>query len=294
MDRFRAMQVFRSVAQARSFTAAAERLDTTHSSVSRTIAQLEAELGTRLINRNSRRLTLTGAGERFHLACIEILDRVDDAVRAVADEGRPPTGPLRVSLPLAIGTLELHAWLPSFQARYPGVRLDLSCDDRFVEMTGSRFDVALRISEQIADAALVARKLTVSELVLVASPTYVGHHGLPRTAAELEQHRLLDYAGSASGWTLHSVAGERRMKIEPWLRVDTIVALHAAALAGIGIAAFTARTVAGDLAQGRLIRILPDHTLGVRHYYAVFPHSRHPSLKVRAFVDHMAEHYRST
>ncbi|RPE77274.1 LysR family transcriptional regulator [Vulcaniibacterium tengchongense] len=292
MDRFRAMQVFRSVAEARGFSAAAGRLGTTHSSVSRTVRQLETELGTRLVNRNTRRLTLTGAGERFYHACVEILDRFDGAMRSVAEEHRQPSGLLRVSVPLVVGTLELEGWLPGFLARYPDVRLELSCDDRFVEMGGSRFDVALRISEGIPDLPLVARRLAASERVLVASPSYVSRQGLPRSVAELAQHRMLRYRDDA-GYEPPDGAGRGRTQAEPGLQVDTIAALHAAALAGIGIAAFTAKTVAGDIAGGRLLRVLPEHAFGVRHYYALYPHARHPPLKVRAFVEHMAEYYRA-
>lgn len=295
MDRLQAMRAFRAVVEANGFSAAAERLDTTHSSVSRQIKQLETELGARLINRNTRSLTLTGTGERCYALFVEILDRVDHAMRSIAEEGKRPSGVLRISAPLAIGTLELENWLPAFQKRYPDVRIDLSCDDRFVDLVSSRFDVALRISEPLADTSLVARTLAVSDLVLVAAPSYVTRHGLPRRASELGRHRFLNYStrNAARELTLIPTRGDPiRIAVDSGLKVDTIVALHAAVMAGLGIAAFTSKTVETDLARGRLIRILPGHTLGTRHYHAVYPHSRHLSLKVRAFVEHMAEHYR--
>ncbi|MFC3551050.1 LysR family transcriptional regulator [Lysobacter cavernae] len=297
MDKLQAMRAFRAVVEANGFSAAAERLDTTHSSVSRQIKQLETELGARLINRNTRNLTLTGTGERCLALFVEILDRVDHAMYAIAEEGKQPSGILRISAPLAIGTLELENWLPAFQKRYPDVRIDLSCDDRFVDLIGNRFDVALRISEPLADTSLVTRTLAVSDLVLVAAPAYITRHGLPRRASELGRHRFLNYStrNAARELTLVPARGDSvRIAINTWLKVDTIVALHAAVMAGLGIAAFTLKTVETDLARGRLIRILPSHTLGARHYYAVYPHSRHLSLKVRAFVEHMAEHYRTS
>lgn len=292
MNQMLAMRVFRCVVEARGFSAAAERLDTTHSSVSRHVQHLESLLGVRLINRNTRRMSLTAAGERYYDACVDILDRVEAAAQVVAAEQERPSCLLRISAPLVVGTLELAHWLPGFQQRYPEVQMDLSCSDPFVDLVAEGVDVAIRICGPMADSSLVARLLNVSPMVMVASPAYVYRHGLPRNVAELESHRLLTY-GATTQWPLQEESGETVMlDCLSAFHTDTITALHACALAGGGIAAFTQATVQNDLLAGRLVRILPGFTLGQRHYYALYPHGRNLPAKVRAFVDYMADYYR--
>ena len=294
MNQLLAMRAFRCIVECRGFTAAAERLDTTHSTISRQLQQLEAELGTRLINRNTRRFSLTTAGQQYYAACVDILDRLDQAALAVGQARETPSGLLRISAPVVIGTLELASWLPAFQQRYPEVEVDLSCDDRFVDLIAEGFDVALRICGPLADSSLVARLLTVSEMVLVASPTYVARHGLVRQVSELADHQLLAFAGGGD-WSLTDARGlTTAVRAQGRFKADSISSLHAAALAGVGIAAFTRATVQDDLLHGRLVQILPNYSLGQRHYYALYPHSRHVALKVQVFVEFMAEHYRKT
>ncbi|MFP2768873.1 LysR family transcriptional regulator [Oceanisphaera sp. KMM 10153] len=293
MNQMLAMRVFRCIVESRSFSAAAERLDTTHSSVSRHLQQLESSLGVRLINRNTRNMSLSAAGERYYTACVDILDRVDAASRAVLLEQERPSGRLRVSLPLVVGTLEMAHWLPAFQQRYPDIQVDLSCSDSFVNLVADGFDVAIRICDALPDSSLVARLLMTSPMVMVASSAYVYNYGLPGTVAELDEHQLLSFA-STTQWSLTSESGESVAVVTSnHFHTDTITALHACALAGGGIAPFTLSTVQDDLRSGRLVRILSNYTLGKRHYYVLYPHVRNLSAKVRAFIDFMADHYRS-
>lgn len=295
MDQLLAMRAFRFIVEAQGFSAAAERLDTTHSRISRQLKQLEVALGVQLLNRNTRRFTLTAAGERYYKASVDILERVEAAAQAMANEQDDAAGLLRVSAPLAIGTLELADWLPAFQKRYPDIQLELSCSDQFVDLIAEGFDVALRISGPLADTTLVAKTLTVSDVVLVASPAYLAQHGLPQTADQLAEHELLTFtcALEANEWLLISAQGaSTRVAPLSRLKTDAITALYSAALAGAGIAAFTRQTVQTDLKSGRLVQILPGCTLGSRHYYALYPQTRYVAPKVRAFVDHMAGHYR--
>lgn len=295
MDQLLAMRIFRCIVDAKGFSAAAERLGTSHSTVSRQLKQLEAALGVQLINRNTRRFALTTAGEHYFAASADILDRVDAATQAMAGEHQQVAGRLRVSMPLAIGTLELGDWLPAFQKRYPDLQLELSCGDQFVDLVAEGFDVALRISEPLSDTSLVARTLTVSDVILVASPAYLAQHGLPRTPSQLARHELLRFSGAnaAAQWVLTPGRGAPvQVDLNGRLALDAITALYAATLTGAGIAAFTRHTVQTDLARGQLVQVLPACTAGVRHYYALYPQTRHVAPKVRAFVDHMVEHYR--
>ncbi|MBS0450150.1 MAG: LysR family transcriptional regulator [Proteobacteria bacterium] len=258
-------------------------------------AQLEQSLGARLIHRNTHGLSPTAAGERYYAACIDILQRVDAASDALTDEQRQPSGRLRVSLPLAIGVLELGQWLPAFQNRYPGIELELSCSDQFVNLASDGFDVALRIDGPLADASMVARTLAVADVVLVAAPAYLARHGVPQQPADLANHSLLVYAGTdpSPEWLLcaNKDGALSRVPLHGRLRSDAMTSLHAAALAGLGVAAFTRPTVQAEVARGQLVHVLPDHALPPRRYYAMLPSARHLAPKVRAFVAHMADHY---
>jgi DNA-binding transcriptional LysR family regulator len=292
MNQLLAMRAFRCLVEAQGFSAAAERLDTTHSSVSRHLQQLERELGARLLNRTTRQLSLTGAGQEYYLACVDILDRVDAAAQVAAGQ-QAPSGRLRVSLPMVLGTLELGHWLPGFQAAYPMIELELCCSDRFVDLVAEGFDVALRISEPLPDSSLIARTLGVSPMILVAAPGYAQRLGAPANLAELGGHSLLGYSGQGE-WKIY--CGQQQvatLKPGNGLRTDSITSLHAAVMAGAGIAAFTASTVLDDLRAGRLLRVLPGHSLGDRHYSALYPHSQHLAGKTKAFVEFMTLHYRT-
>jgi len=294
MNQLLAMRAFRCIVECRGFSAAAERLDTTHSTISRQLQQLESELGTRLINRNTRGFSLTTAGQQYYAACVDILERLDQAALAVGQAHERPSGVLRISAPMVIGTLELASWLPAFQQRYPEIEVDLSCDDRFVDLIAEGFDVALRICGPLADSSMVARLLTVSDLLLVASPVYVARNGLVRQVRELVGQQLLAFAGG-SDWALTDPRGlTTSVRVHGRFKADSISSLHAAALAGVGVAAFTRATVQDDLLSGRLVQILPNYSLGQRHYYALYPHARHVALKVQVFVEFMLEHYRNT
>lgn len=292
MDQLSAMRAYRCIVEAGSFTAAAERLATTHTSLSRQLRQLEQHLGVRLLNRNSRGLSATEAGQRYYRDCLDILERVDAARQGLNADAAQPAGRLRLSLPHAIGALELPQWLPEFMRRHPQIELDLSCDDRIVDLVKGGFDLAIRISDALADSRLVARELAAFERVLVAAPSYVARHGLPRTVAELAGHRLLAYAGDGRGLALSPQRGDEvPVEFDARLRVDSILSLHAAAVAGLGVAAFTFPTVREDLADGRLLRVLPQHHAGRRRYYAVYPDARQLPPKVRAFVEYLRAHY---
>ncbi|WPO99776.1 LysR family transcriptional regulator [Pseudomonas sp. HR96] len=291
MNQLNAMRAFRCIVEAGGFTAAAQRLETNHSTVSRQLQQLEALLAVQLVQRNTRRLSLTAAGEQYYQVCVEVLERLDGASQALQSAASQVRGPLRVSVPLSIGTLELGNWLPAWRQAFPEVQLYLSSDDRFVDVVAESFDVALRISEPLVDSGLKARLLTRSEMVLVASAAYVQRRGLPRIPLELAGHELLSFATSGS-WPLRDRDGKLHpVKLGAGLRSDTITVLYAAALAGSGIAAFTHTTVAADLQAGRLVRILPDCSLGERHYYALYSQTRHLPAQARAFIDFMAHHY---
>lgn len=292
MDQFSAMRAYRSIVEAGSLSRAAERLQTSHTTLSRTLQALERQLGVRLLNRNSRGLTATEAGAQYYRDCVDILARVEAAAQRMGGEGRLPTGTLRLSVPHAVGALELGQWLPGFLQAQPRLRLDLSCDDRLVDLVQGGFDLAVRIAAALPDSGLIARELAVCERVLVAAPAYVAQHGLPRTPEDLRGHRVLGHAAEGPRLGLRSRQGRTAvLGLCAQLRMDSILALHAATTAGLGIAAFTEPTVREDLATGRLLRVLPDHQAGQRRYYALYPQARQVAPKVRVFTDYLRAHY---
>ena len=180
MDHFAALRALRAIVDAGSFTAAAERLGTTHSAMSRQLRQLEEHLQVRLLDRNSRRLSLTEAGRDYYREAATLLDRLQEADdRARAGQAQP-SGSVRISVPQVVASQELPHWLPSFLQRYPQVTLDLSADDQLVDVVGGGFDLALRIAASLPDSQLVARELASCPRILVAAPAYLAHHGLPR------------------------------------------------------------------------------------------------------------------
>ncbi|MEG2804786.1 LysR family transcriptional regulator [Stenotrophomonas sp.] len=294
MDHLAALRALRAIVEAGSFTAAAERQGTSHSAMSRQLRQLEEHLQVRLLDRNSRRLSLTEAGRDYHREALALLDRLEQADDRARAGQAVPSGRLRISVPQVVATQELPHWLPGFLARYPQIALDLSADDQLVDVVGGGFDLALRIAATLPDSQLVARELASCPRILVAAPAYLARHGLPRQATELAGHALLAFSpvAAAAPWHLQGPKGARvSVEAGQRLRVDATPALYAAVIAGMGISLFTALTVQEDLRAGRLIRVLPGWHAGERRYVALYPHARALAPKVRALVDHLAAHY---
>ena len=288
MDQLTALRALRRVVELGSFTAAANALGISHSIVSRQIRQLENQLGAQLLNRTTRRFALTAAGQQYYLASRDILDALDAADRAVMQQQALPSGSLRINAPMAFGALELAAWLPQFAAQYPQLQLDLVCNDRMVDLIEEGFDVALRLTRGLPDSTLVARKLASSRMVAVASPAYLARHGRPVSPADLARHDCLRYtlADHPDTWSFMDAGGATlSVPVRGNLQANTGIALRTAALAGMGIACTAAFIVRDALASGALVQVLPAYTLAPRNLYALYPHSRHLSPKVRALID---------
>jgi DNA-binding transcriptional LysR family regulator len=296
MDRLQAMRVFRGVVEAGGFSAAADRLGITHSTASRQVKWLEDELGAQLLQRNSRGLSLTDAGRGYHAACVQLLEQLDAAEAAVALRAQRLAGTLRVTLPLAIGAIELADWLPAFEQQHPQLELQLLCTDRLVDLVSEGVDVAVRISPGLPDSSLQARLLARSPLVLVASPAYLMRHGMVGEPAQLDAHRALVFAQGplALRWNVTGEDGQM-VQAQPRaaLRTDCVATIYEAARAGRGIAALTWHTVRAAIARGQLVHVLPECHVGQYSYHALYPQTRHVPPKVRAFVDFMARHYQS-
>lgn len=205
-----------------------------------------------------------------------------------------PSGSLRINAPMAFGTLELAAWLPDFTRQYPHIHIDLVCNDRIVDLIDDGFDVALRLARGLPDSTLVARQLASSRTLAVASPAYLDRHGHPATPQDLAQHNCLMYSSGdkPAEWSFTDGDGAaHKIAVRGSLQANTSVALREAAMGGMGIAGAAAFIVRDALRSGQLVEVLPGYTLRPRTLYALYPHSRQLSPKVRVFVDFAVQHY---
>src|SRR5471030_2927517 len=257
MDQLAALRALRRVVELGSFTAAADALGISHTIVSRQIRQLEEQLGAQLLNRTTRRFALTAAGKDYYDASRQILDALDAADRAVGQHHARPSGSLRINAPMAFGALELAARLPDFLALYPELQIDLVCNDRLVDLIEDGFDVALRLTRDLPDSTLIARRLASSALVTVASPDYLQRHGTPQKPADLLRHNCLSYTQAAkpNDWSFIGADGARdNVTVKGTLQANTGIALRTAALAGLGITSTASFIVHEDLKRGDLVR----------------------------------------
>ena len=288
------LATFVAVVDAGGFTRAAERLATTAGAVSRRVAALEAHLGVRLINRTTRQLALTEAGEQYYRDVAAILTALTDAEDRVSHLSEAPSGELRVAAPLSFGVRALAPLLPGFHARYPGLHLLLDLDDRMVDIVAAGVDLALRIGD-LADSALVARRIAALERVFCAAPTYLDRCGRPAAPAELRRHQCLRYSnlGVREEWTLRrrdDVGLAESVEVSGPVCANNGDLLRHAAVSGMGICSLPRFIVADDLEAGRLECVLGDWRAPPLVLSAVWPSRRFVPAKVRVFVDYLAEH----
>lgn len=280
------MHVFRTVVDQGAFTRAARRLRLSNAAVSKHVAALEEALGTRLLHRTTRSLSLTSAGTAYYQRATRLLDELDQLERDVRAERDEPSGVLRIAAPMSFGVARLGPALPAFLAANPKVELDLSLTDRFVDVVEEGVDVAIRIAASLPDSSLVATKLGTVQRVLVGSPKYLRARGRPRMPSDLESHACLRYTRSdaPSLWTFRGPDGDVAVRVSGPLSSDNSLAMRASLVAGIGLALTPEFVVEEDVRAKRLVRCLEGWEPEPRTVYAVHPASRHLSAKVRAFV----------
>ncbi len=292
MARLDEMAVFAEVVEAESFSGAARELGISKSAVSKQVGRLEDRLGVRLLNRTTRRLSLTEAGETFYQASRRVLDQAEAAETAVSSLAAAPRGHLKLNAPMSFGFLHLAKAIPLFHARYPQIVVDATLNDRFVDLVEEGYDLAIRIGE-MRDSSLVARRLAPSRAVLCASPDYLARHGAPLRPEDLAGHDCLIYSNLdyRDEWRFAGPRGQSAVKVQGPFHANNGDALCAVALAGLGIVRLPSFIVGEHLLAGRLVPLLCDRPLPAQGIYAVYPHSRNLSAKVRAFVDFLAEHF---
>lgn len=290
MDTLEAMRVFAAVVDRSGFSAAADALDLSTTSVTRQVAALEKRLGTRLLNRTTRRVSLTSAGAAYYQRAVQLLAELDDIEAAVGAQALAPSGLLRINAPVSFGIARLGPLLAGYRVRYPQVKLDLSLNDRLVDMVEEGFDVAIRITRQPAPN-LIARKLADARILLCASPDYLARAGTPATPDALSQHACLAYSYWAGGdeWTLQGPGRETTVHIGGCLRANNGDVLREAALAGMGIVLQPDFVVGEDIVAGRLVPVLPGWSVPPIGIHAVYASRSHLAPKVRSFIDYLVE-----
>ena len=290
MDSVNAMIVFARVVEANGFSAAARRLGLSKSAVSKHVSALEDRLGARLLNRTTRRISPTEIGQALFERCQRIAAEVEEAELAVTRLSTAPRGRLRVNTSMSFGHIFLAPALPAFQERYPEVTVDLTLNDRIVDVVEEGYDLAVRIA-RLADSSLIARKLAVARRIIAASPAYLARAGRPARPEDLPAHNCLTYSYAARPgvWRVGDADGTvHEVSVAGSLHTNNGDALRAAALAGLGITELPTFLVGDDVAAGRLIHLFPHYLDSFGGIYAVYPHNRHLSAKVRALVDFLA------
>jgi DNA-binding transcriptional LysR family regulator len=278
--------LFAEVVAAGSLSGAARRLRISLAMVSKRLAHLEKRLGTRLIHRTTRRLSLTEAGERFHADVVDILSAARAAEARVSGQEKEMAGNLRISAPTSFGRLYVAPFLSSFLDSHPRIAVQLDLSDGFVDLAAERIDVAIRITGAVPPS-LVAHRLGDSPRVLCAAPSYVEKHGVPATVAQVRGRDLLAAVGQLP-WRLESPAGAAIIDGTSRVQTNSSEVVRELTLAGAGVALRSLWDVDHDIASGRLIRLLPDYAgASDAGIYAVHPRAPLVPASVTAFVDYL-------
>jgi DNA-binding transcriptional LysR family regulator len=286
MDRIESVAAFVEIAERGSFTEAARRLGRSTSAVTRAVAELEARLGVRLLNRTTRAVSATEAGERFLAGARRLLADLDEIERAAAGEGTAPRGELRVTAPILFGRLHVLPVITEFLDRFAAVRVSLMLLDRPVDLVDEGLDVAVRIGT-LAESSVIATRVGAVRQVVVASPRYLARQGTPKTPAEIAGHKCVAFTGlsGAERWQFREQKKTVSVAIKPRLIVSTAEAAVAAARSGFGLARVLSYQAADEIARRTLRRMLKEYEGEDSPIHVLYPGGRHPPPKLRAFLD---------
>lgn len=281
--------VFTKVVETRSFTGAAEQLGLPKSTVSRKLAQLEERLGVRLVQRTTRKLALTDIGEAYYERAARIVSDLQAAEQVVMDMQASPRGRLRVTAPIDLSSLYLGRIIADFNVAHPEVNVELDGSDRVVDLIEESFDLAIRFGP-LPESTLIARKLASFQAVLCASPEYLAKHTAPKTVEELEDHDKVLFLPSARmpSWTLNNGDQTYELTRPAKFSSNNLMAVRDAVHAGLGVSALAEFTVACDLHEGRLVRILPEWTSPSLDINAVYPARQNMPPRLSLFLEHLA------
>ncbi len=292
MDRLKGMEMFVQVVEEGSFTAAADRNAVSRAAVSKHISQLEDRLGARLLNRTTRRLSLTDIGRVYYERIKATLADIEEAESCASIASEKAAGLLRVNAPMSFGTRHLGPAIAAYCNHYPRVQIELELSDRFIDVVAEGFDVVIRIAA-LEDSTLIARRIAPCRRVVCASPDYLQRYGTPQVPQDLALHRCLFYNNLpvANGWVLSGPDGIETVRVSGPVRANNGDILRAAAVEGLGVALEPTFIVGPDIDAGRLNIVLPQYRPPDIDVYAVYPSRRHLSAKVRTFVEFLNRHF---
>ncbi|MEM6667051.1 MAG: LysR family transcriptional regulator, partial [Pseudomonadota bacterium] len=281
------MEIFARVVKTGSMSAAAREMNFSPAVISKRIQRLEQSLNTRLLQRTTRQIALTEAGQGYYERVLAILARVEEAEGFVAQRNAEAHGTLRISAPTSFARLHIAPHIARFLKENPGLRLELALSDAFVDVVGDGFDLAIRIGE-LSDSSLVARRLCANRRVLCASPDYLGRRGVPRDIHDLQHHQCLTTT-SQDVWRLEGSDGPVNARVESFLPTNSSEVIREAVITGLGIALRSTWDVADELRDGRLQLVLPQYDASCRvAIHAIYPSRRFLAAKVRTFIDFFA------
>lgn len=291
MDTLQNMRVFVRVVEAGSFTAAAQQLNTTTAYASRAISDLEAHLRTRLLNRTTRRIALTEAGERYLHRCEQILSYVDEAEAEASDAHARPSGRLRVHSMTSIGQHYVVPAIARYREQCPDVDVNLTLAQRIPDLLDEGFDVSLAVALELPDSGFVAQRLGTSFSIACASPAYIERHGTPVVMRDLPKHVCLGMVTPGvhwDEWLMQGPQGEERVALAPPpFRVNVAEALAAAVREGMGIGVMPLYSVIEGLRKGELVHVMPEYRSHGMGIYALYPSRQYLDAKIRTWVDFM-------
>lgn len=292
MDRLAAMEMFINVVDLQGFSAAANRLGISRALVSKQIIRLEERLGARLLNRTTRRVSVTEVGEAYYERCKRVLSEVEEADLLVEQLHSEPRGTLKISAPMSFGVSHVGPAVSEFLSLYSDLSISLTLNDRFTDLIEEGFDVAIRIA-QSADSSLVARRLAPVRCVMTATPAYLAANGVPQQPQDLGDHKCLSYIYLASGqeWPMFGPNGATSVKVSGPLKANNGEVLVNAVLRNLGIGLLPYFLVRDEIENGNLVTVLDRYRLPELSVFAVSPPNRYPARKVQAFVTFLAERF---
>ncbi len=281
---------FVAVVNAGSFVGGAEAIGLSKAAVSRQVAELEARLGVRLLHRTTRRLSLTDDGQRFFARAVELLADAGELEAETSSSSGEASGVLRINAPLTFGNLHLAPLWPAFLAANPKVALDITLNDRVVDLVEEGYDVAVRITN-LGSSQLVSRRLATTRIVLCAAPAYLAAHGAPSHPHELARHQVISYAYWTGGddWRFDGPEGEARVRVRPRIHTNSGDTCRLAALHGQGVILQPDFLVGDDLRRGDLVELLPGWRSIELGIHALYASRKHLPMKTRRLVDFLVE-----
>jgi DNA-binding transcriptional LysR family regulator len=291
VDRLTALKVFRHAVEFGSFAAASRHLGLSPAAISKNINELEAHLAVRLLNRTTRRMSLTEAGSLYYERVVRVLDDLEEADSALGPMQHMPKGLLRVSAPMTLTLVCLSSAIPKFLSRYPELSVDLRLDDRRVDIVEEGFDIALRGSDNLEDSSLIAKKLMTMVHVVCGAPSYLERFGAPESPEDLAGHNCIQFtlSGHANDWTFRNANRSIRVPIDGRYKVTSSLAVRDALRAGFGLSLIPWIYVREDLDAGRLHTVLNEWSPDETTVYAIYPSRRYVVAKVRAFLDFLVD-----